>query len=205
MPRLKHVPGSRFGHLVIVSRLGLRITCRCDCGNETVVHIANLCTGHTTSCGCHRAETTAVRSFRHGAARRGRHSAAYHSWASMLKRCHNPKSADYRNYGERGITVCPRWRDSFSGFLEDMGNPPDGCSIDRIDNDGPYSRENCRWATRADQNRNTRRNHRITSNGRTQTLAEWARELGVHHTTILRRLRQGQTPEQAVSRVADVV
>lgn len=190
MARLKYIPGTRFGRLVIVLRAGTQITCHCDCGNGSVVHLSNLISGHTSSCGCLRVETTAARSLKHGSARRRRKTPTYLIWEGMLKRCLNPRYRDWANYGGRGITVCDQWR-SFEAFLADMGERPPSHSIDRKDVNGPYCKENCTWATRQEQNRNTRRNHLITHDRKTQTLAAWAAELGLHHVTILRRLRRG--------------
>jgi hypothetical protein len=200
MAALKHGPGTRFGRLVIVSRDGRKITCRCDCGNVVEVHLANLCTGHTKSCGCLRAEVTAERSYRHGSSRRGRRTRAYESWSSMLKRCLNPECKDWPNYGGRGITVCERWL-KFENFLADMGERPPGLSIERLDHNGPYRKENCTWVTRKEQNRNTRRNRLLIFEGKTQTLAQWAEDLGLSHTSILRRLGRGWSVERALSEV----
>lgn len=110
-------------------------------------------------------------------------------WDAMIQRCTNKNTTGYKYYGARGITVCDRWRD-FQLFYADMGEPPEGMSIDRIDNDGDYSPENCRWATKTEQARNTRRNHRISYNGRTQTLEEWAIETNQKANTILTRIRR---------------
>lgn len=114
-------------------------------------------------------------------------TAMYKRWRSMRNRCENPNAPVYKNYGGRGIRVCERWRD-FELFAADMGPAPSGCSIDRINNDGNYEPGNCRWATRADQNRNTRRVHLITHEGRTQCVADWALELGLSWTTARYRL-----------------
>ena len=199
MPPLKHVPGTRFGRLVILARDGTRISCRCDCGAETVVSLANLTTGHTVSCGCLRIETTVRRSLKHGASRRGRKTAAYRIWVGMRKRCENARCKSWPDYGGRGIRVCARW-ESFQAFLADMGEPPPGMSIERMDNDGDYEPGNCRWATRREQHENTRRTRLLSHGGRTQTLASWAREIGVSHSTILTRLRRGWPLDRALGK-----
>jgi hypothetical protein len=196
MPQLKHVPGARFGRLVIVSRAGTRITCRCDCGQSKIVSLANLTTGHTASCGCLRTEMTVKRSTKHGASRRGKHTRAFDIWTGMRKRCSNPRSKDWPNYGGRGITICERWR-HFENFLADMGEPPAGASIERKDANGPYAPDNCIWATRKEQNSNTRRNHLITMFGRKQSLAAWCEEIGVQRSTVHRRLARGLPYEEA--------
>lgn len=112
----------------------------------------------------------------------------YRVWVSMKQRCHNPKSKAFGLYGARGIGVCDRWLHSFANFDRDMGPRPPGLTVERIDNDGPYSPDNCRWATRAEQNRNRRGRLRFTFQGRTQILAEWAREFGISSGTLRHRL-----------------
>lgn len=192
MSLIKYVPGVRVGRLLILSRVGTAITCRCDCGSETIVFVSNLARRHTTSCGCLRTETTVARSTRHGFAGRGRHTPTYQAWCGMIKRCENPESKDWPNYGGRGIAVCERWRQDFQNFLTDMGERPSPShSLDRIKNELGYEPGNVRWATRQEQNSNTRRNRLLTHDGRTQTLTAWASESGLHHVTIIRRLKRG--------------
>lgn len=112
----------------------------------------------------------------------------------------NPKDSCYANYGGRGITMCDRWRESYAAFMGDMGPRPSlDYSVERINNDGPYSPENCRWATDREQSNNRRNNHRITLNGTTKTLVEWARSIGISTGTITRRLNLGWSPEHALT------
>ena len=133
-----------------------RYVCRCSCGGETVTAGYDLRKGHTRSCGCLLRETRTT----HGHVRNGRRSPTYQSWQSMLRRTTNPKAAGWEYYGGRGITVCDRWNPkaggSFENFLEDLGERPDGTSLDRVDVDGIYEPSNTRWATPREQRANQR-------------------------------------------------
>jgi hypothetical protein len=119
----------------------------------------------------------------------------------MLRRCTTPTNPSYPSYGGRGVKVCDRWKDSFENFLADMGPRPEGCSLDRIDNDGNYTPENCRWSTRREQNRNTQRTRMLTHpvTGVTRCLKDWARTLGITHSTLRERLARGWTLDRALT------
>jgi len=123
---------------------------------------------------------------------------AYNSWRSMRRRCYNVNDSAYPNYGMRGITVCDRWRDSFDNFYEDMGNPGEGLSLDRIDNNQGYSPENCKWSTVSQQLNNQRRNVFIEYCGLKMTLSQWAKHLGIKMSTLAKRLER-MPPERALS------
>lgn len=127
---------------------------------------------------------------RHGHARRGQRSRAYSIWCGMRNRCLNPRQPHYPRYGGRGITVCAEWRESFEAFLRDMGDPPPGHSLDRIDNDGPYTKANCVWATSKAQSRRRRSSVIVEHMGKSQTLAEWSEELGVPYGALRWRLKK---------------
>ncbi len=134
-------------------------------------------------------------------ARKG-YTKTYWVYCGMLARCYHKNHKSYPRYGGRGITVDERWRgeNGYYNFINDMGEPPTGYTIDRIENDGPYSKDNCRWSTRAAQNNNTSQNVRITYNGETLTLTEWARRLGTNITTVRNRIKlYGWSQEEAVS------
>jgi hypothetical protein len=172
---LVDLTGKRFGRWMVLAihpkrvrygrrRLAVQALwlCRCDCGTERLMLGSNLRCGVSTSCGCFKREQTIKRNLKHGHARRGNHTRIYDIWVSMLQRCLNPNAAGYRNYGGRGITVCERWL-IFKNFYVDMGDPPPGLSLDRINNDGNYDPPNCHWATHAEQVNNRRppkRKHR---------------------------------------------
>jgi hypothetical protein len=149
------ITGHRFGRLVAISHISFQgWLCRCDCGNETIVQGPNLRNGNSKSCGCLRVELAISRATKHGHAKK---TATYSSWQAMIKRCTNPNTWSWKHYGGRGITVCDRWRYSFENFLADMGEKPEGLTLDRINNELGYSPENCRWATPAEQFRNRAR------------------------------------------------
>jgi hypothetical protein len=122
----------------------------------------------------------------------------YKAWQKMKDRCFNENNSHYEGYGGRGITVCSRWMD-FENFYKDMGECPEGCSIDRIDNDSSYMPSNCRWATTSQQMNNTRRNVVIQFNGESLTVAQWENRLGINKGTAYHRLRRGWSIERALT------
>lgn len=123
------------------------------------------------------------------------------AFSMTRQRCYSPECKDYKYYGGRGITICQRWLDSFDNLLADMGLRPDGLTLERKDNDGPYSKENCVWATRKEQGRNTRAGVRLTFEGVTRALGEWSAITGIPYSTLKARInRLGYTPEQALTK-----
>ena len=142
--------------------------CRCSCGNMTTVRTNHLLHGATVSCGCLRRTLFTT----HGMSG----MAAYRVWESMLRRCHNPKTKDYKNYGGRGISICTRWH-KFENFFKDMGERPPKMTLDRRNNNGNYAPNNCYWATPTQQSRNTRRNHCLTFKGQTKPIGSVVRKI----------------------------
>ena len=198
--------GQRFGRLTVLSEgprhdpERRRLLCRCDCGTEKTVGLDEMRHGRIQSCGCLQRERLVAANKTHGHSKiqDGRHSRVYSAWAGMLQRCSNPKTIAYEHYGGRGITVCEKWR-SFEAFLADMGEPPDGHSLDRIDNDGNYEPGNCRWATQKTQSNNKRVNRTLTLGTVTDTISGWAERIGLTHQTLQSRLRLGWSVERALT------
>jgi len=181
--------GKIFGDLTVIGREGSRWLCRCTCGKQALVYAGNLRKGNTKSCGCKW-------HFKHGYA----HTKIYAVWRSMIGRCTNASLEVYPHYGGRGIQVCEEWM-KFEAFLRDMGDRPfSGAQIDRIDNNGHYSKDNCRWASRHQQMRNTRKVRNITINGVTKCLSDWAQAYGVNYNTIRKRIMTGMSPVEAITK-----
>jgi hypothetical protein len=154
---MKELTGEKFNSLRVLECVGKRhkynvYRCLCDCGKETVVRSSYLRSGHTKSCGCLSSERAA----KHLHSRRGKVSSTYITWRSMQARCLNPNHKTYKDYGARGITITPRWLglNGFQNFIADMGERPLGMWIERNDNNGHYTPDNCSWATPKQQRAN---------------------------------------------------
>lgn len=159
--------------------------CRCECGTQRPVNEKNLKDGLTNSCGCARKKNL----LKH------RYYRCWTSWARMIQRCHNPKHKHYSVYGGRWIFVCERWRECFENFFEDMGDRPEGCTLDRKNNDIGYEKDNCKWSGSKEQQRNKRNNRLITYKDQTRPLTEWAELLNIVPTSLAGRLERGWTIE----------
>jgi len=204
---IRDLTRQRFGRLTVLHDTGERKDrkvvwhCRCDCGTEVDVIGRNLTGGHTRSCGCFQRERSAEVHTIHGMSRQGKRHPVYRIWAAMLTRCENPNIKQYKDYGGRGIKVCEEWHNPqvFIGWALANGWR-EGLLIDRIDNDGNYEPDNCRWVTRKEQARNMRSNRFITFDGKTQSLAAWSDETGIPYGTLESRINKLHWPiERALS------
>lgn len=194
--------GDRFGLLTVEERsLGIRLNnkptweCICDCGNKKHVTTSHLKQGLVKSCGC----LHSLSAIRHGHTEGGVRTREYNSWAGMLSRCYDPNSKIFHRYGGRGVRVCGDWL-RFENFVRDMGKRPPKMSLDRIDVNGDYTPENCRWASHTEQQNNRRDNIFLEAFGKKLTLAQWEREVGINHQTLyLRVVKNKWEPEKALS------
>lgn len=188
--------GMMFGRLSVLDYAGnASYRCICSCGKEVFVSSGALNRGATNSCGCLRAELIG----NNRASHRLSDTKEHYVWREMRQRCTNPANHKYNTYGGRGITVCERWSD-FRLFMQDMGpKPGPDYSIDRIDNNKGYSPENCRWATRSEQQRNTSKNRMLTCHGETKSLADWAEQSGIPYKKLQDRVgKLGWSAERAL-------
>lgn len=190
MTKISVNAGDKYGRLTIVSEVPVsknkwdrtprRFSCLCDCGKTKEVAMAHLRNGRIISCGC-----------AYGTHFHSQTALEYRTWQGMKRRCLNPNEPGYKNYGGRGIEVCERWKNSYENFYADMGPKPTKThTLERIDNNKGYCPENCKWATRLEQQGNVRTNRLLTYDNRTMCLAAWARELGVHSSKLTYRVNK---------------
>lgn len=170
--------------------------CKCDCGSDVIVRGSNLRNGNTKSCGCIRKERTKMLNFVTGLTK----SRLHRIWSGMKTRCYNDNALAYKDYGGRGIAVCEEWKYEFKPFHDwAMSHGySHGLTIDRIDNNGNYCPENCRWVTMREQSRNTRRTKFITHNGESHCVAEWAEKYNISPGTLNSRINLGWDMELAL-------
>lgn len=193
-PWAKDKRGQVYGKLTVVEPIGHKGTqilwlCQCECGNTTEVVGGDLQKGSTVSCGCKRANARGLCK-----------TTEYTSWKEMKRRCYNPRFREYHLYGGRGIVICDRWIEAFTNFLDDMGNKPfPEATVERKDVNGPYSPENCVWASPMEQGANMRKNVMLTLNGETMHLRAWARKLGIQHGVLRHRLQLGWPIEKVLT------
>ena len=190
MSKLIDLTGQRFGLLVVIERTANKgkqpaWLCKCDCGNECIVIGTHLKTGHSQSCGCLQRVRTSKARKKHGMSK----DRPYRIWENMKSRCSDSENPAFEEYGGRGITVCEEWKEFENFYSWAMANGySEELTIDRIDTNGGYCPENCRWTNRTVQQNNRRNNKTITCNGKTMTLAQWSRVLGIKYTTLHARL-----------------
>lgn len=207
MPNKLDLTGQKFGKLTVISEAPKRgkhchWNCVCECGNKRVVRTNNLRMGTSKSCGCvnpRNFNTDRVLDPRTGKMVR---PDGYHSWKAIQSRCYTKSNLSYADYGGRGITVCDRWRGpgGLANFLSDMGTKPTPLhSVERVNPNGNYCPENCVWADKTEQSNNRRGLNWITHNGRTMTITQWNRELGLAEGGIEFRLRRGWSIHEAIS------
>jgi len=198
MPSSSNMLQRRFMRLVVVAPSNGKDywLCVCDCGEPRRVLGSSLRAGRTRSCGCLSRDLARARG-KHGASRTN----LYKRWQGMIRRCEVPTHHKYYLYGARGIRVCDRWH-NYELFVSDMGSPPPGSSIDRIDGNGNYEPGNCRWASPKEQQDHVSGALRITLDGETHCVAEWARRFGMHPNTLRGRIKRGMSLIEARATIA---
>lgn len=205
--KLNDLTGKRFGHLTVLHRGDDRVSksgrkritwdCECDCGNIVNIFADSLIGNKTRSCGCKKQEmraNTCEYEYVHN-------TRLYGIWNSMKDRCLNKNSVPYKHYGGRGITVCQEWLHDFIAFREwsYSNGYAENLTLDRVDNDGNYSPDNCRWVDRSAQANNRRSNRLLTYNGETHNVTQWASILGISPKTIFSRIYTGKTVEEVLA------
>jgi len=193
--------GKTYGRLTVLHR-SVNIddraawSCLCECGNIKIIRSTSLVKGDTLSCGCFMREQVSCSNKTHGLTK----TPEYKAWISIKSRCYASKTDSYMRYGGRGIRVCKRWLHSFEHFLEDIGERPNKShSIDRINNDGDYAPDNCRWATTHEQNNNKSNTYIIKLGCRAHSRSEWSIITGINYNTICSRLKAGWPIERALT------
>jgi hypothetical protein len=202
MSKIKYIYGEKFNRLTVIDIAGRRNSrviwkSVCDCGNEVLCSSYDLRSGNTTSCGCAQIDAVRKMATTHGGA--ANHKSEYSSWCSIKTRCYNEKSSSYNDYGGRGIVMSDDWAGDFSKFYADMGDRPSKShSIDRIDVNGIYCKENCRWATAKEQANNKRNTIMLKLGAERRTLSDISKEYAVLPKTLINKIKRGTPIENAI-------
>ncbi len=197
---MKNETGKTYNRLTVISRSDTANSrriywlCKCSCGQTTVVAGDKLRSGHTKSCGCLINENVSKANKTHGKSE----TQTYKIWIGMRSRCIHTWNSKYKDYGGRGINVCTRWLKSFENFLKDMGERPDGMTLDRKNNEGDYKPSNCRWASNKQQSRNKRSTKLISFKGETKSLADWCEGLKLPYMATWQKLYRQNKPVKEV-------
>lgn len=204
MPNFIDLTGQRFSAVVVLERAEnskrneVMWRCRCDCGKEFITRARSLRSGEVTSCGClgkeHAVAAMKKANTKHGASPHRGYTKLYNTWLRMKGRCNRPTATSYKYYGGRGISVCEEWENDFAVFRDwALANGyKEGLSIDRIDVNGNYCPENCRWITMKEQQKNKRNVNPITWNGETHTIPEWAEITGIGYGVLYKQIKEGK-------------
>lgn len=199
----------KYGRLEVISEPFLKVVwkhkkasfvkCRCDCGIEKEYRLCSIKNSNTKSCGCLTRELNKTKFTKHNL----RYHPLYHTWESIKARCYNKNHKEYKNYGSRGIVICHEWKNNFKSFYDwaILNGWQKGLTIDRINNDGNYEPDNCRFTTQKIQANNRRSNKLLTIFNETKTMKQWSEDFRckVKYNTIFKRLSLGYTPEQAIT------
>jgi len=200
MSKLIDLSGKKFGHLLVLGHSHRSVSgvnfwnCVCECGITKAIPGVNIRTGKTKSCGCMTGSFLSATKKTHGMTG----TRTYQCWANIIARCTRDSHPSFERYKGRGITVCDSWLKSFDNFLSDMGEMPEGKTIERVDNDDGYFRGNCIWATQKDQSVNRSTNRVISCDGLSMTVVEWAEALKIPSHVMYKRLKYGWTEQEAI-------
>lgn len=191
---MENIIGKKFNRLLVIRRVKDEQSlyeCVCDCGKTVFAYANSIISGNIKSCGCYRLDRIKNLQRKHDMA----HTRLYDVWKGLKRRCCNPKNHSYKDYGGRGIDICQQWKDDFMSFYHwsiengyDENAPYGQCTIDRIDANGNYCPENCRWVSLKEQANNRKNNLLITYNGETDTLSNWSKRIGIGYNALFKRI-----------------
>lgn len=206
-----NIVGEKFNKLTVLAEFyertktgKVQFICLCECGNKIVTVGSKLVNGHTKSCNCLQKEAVLNTGFSNRTHNKSK-TRIYKIWSSMKARCYNPSYESFERYGGRGIIVCDRWKNNFEDFLIDMGYGEKGLSIDRINNDGNYEPNNCKWSTRLEQENNKSTNRHIFYFGQKYTVSQLSRHLNLPYPTVHQWLRKDYSQEKMKEYAAKII